>query len=323
MPGRLVRYVLLMFALSALAPPALTSFGLAQVEVTRGPLDSFEVRYYSKARTVLDWSPGELIHTIPELKKLQPAQTQAGLSTILTKTGTNVGAFFRDFPNTTSIEQIQQQMLDPNGSVRQQQIQRFHYLILANHEQGGPVLEEYRTDNKGRRIDRQTLKGGFLLTQGFAADSIFFDPAFQPNNRFRYLGQEIIRKRKTAVVAFAQNPKARTVVERAQMGAQSAVILVQGVAWIDLSNYHIIRLRTELLAPPPYMELEKQTTEIDYGQVRFKGVADTLWLPRQVIVTIEWNGQSFRNISSYSKYQLFKVHTNLKMHASLTARSDP
>jgi hypothetical protein len=285
----------------------------AQLQVQRRPIDPDEIRYYSKARSVLAWSPSELMHAIPELKKLKPTTSQQKLPSILANVGNNVAEFFRNFPNTTSIEQVQEELLNQNGTIAQQKLQRFHYLILATHQSGGPDLEEFRTDDKGNRIDVQSLAGGFLLTQGFAADSIFFDKAFQSNSRFRYLGQDKIGKHETEVVAFAQNPKARPVVELAQMGNQSAVILVQGVAWIDPVSYQIVRLRTELLAPPPLLDLAKQTTQIEYAQVRFKEVPDTLWLPREVRVTVVWNGQTFRNISSYSKYQLFKVNTKLQM----------
>jgi hypothetical protein len=284
----------------------------AQISKQRRPLDAETIRYYSKARSLVDLPPGELVRAIPELKKLKPAASQQDLPIILGKVGANVAAFFRNFPNTTSVEQLQQEILGPTGMVERQQLEKFHYLIIATH-QGGPAdLEEYRTDNKGRRIDTQSLKGGFLLTQGFAADSIFFDTAFQANSRFRYLGRERRGDGETFVVAFAQNPRARPVVEIAQMANESAVILVQGVAWIDPATYQILHLRTDLLAPPPFLDIEKQTTEIEYGQVQFKGLPDTLWLPRRVMVTAEWNGQIFRNLSSYSKYHLFKVNAKLR-----------
>jgi hypothetical protein len=299
----------LVLLLGALLRPG---FALADVSEQRPPLDPDAVRYYSRARSVVDWSPSELERAVPELKRLKPAATQQDLPAILEKAGANVAAFFRDFPNTTSIEQLQEEILGENGMVAQQQVEKFHYLILAAHDNGPASLEEYRTDDKGKRIDTHSLKGGFLLTQGFAADSIFFDTPFQANSRFRYLGRERFGKYDAHVVAFAQNPRARPVVEIAQMANQSSVILVQGVAWIDPATYQIVHLRTDLLAPPPLLDLQKQTTEIEYGQVQFKGLRDTLWLPRRVVVTAEWNGRVFRNISSYSKYHLFKVKTTLR-----------
>jgi hypothetical protein len=299
------------FFAAARLPPAAARRQVQQV--MRMPLDSYDVQYYSKARPVTDRPPQELIRLIPVLKKLAPAPNQNQLPAILEQVGNNVALFFRDFPNTTSVEQVDQEILGPTRMVEREQTRKFHYLILAVHKNGEPDLEEYRTDAKGRRLAAQGPAGGFLLTEGFAADSIFFDRPFQANCRFRYLGQEMVGRRKTDVVAFAQNPKARPVVEIAKIGSQSAVILVQGVAWIDNTTHQIVRLRTDLLAPPPLLDMEKQTTEIDYGQVHFKELPDVLWLPRRVVVTSEVNGQTFRNTSTYSKYQLFRVNTKFQM----------
>lgn len=303
------RYLLLAIAA---AFKAATAVPLPQVAAQRRPIDPYEIRYYSRVRSALHWSPSELVHAIPELKKLKPATSQQDLPSILVKVGATVAAFFRDFPNTTSVEQLQEQILSATGTVAQEQLEKFHYLILATRQYGQPDLVEYRTDEKGKRIGTQDLKGGFLLTEGFAADSIFFDSAFQANSRFRYLGRETVGKRETEVVAFAQNPRARPVVEIAQVANQSAVILVQGVAWIDPVTSQIVRLRTDLLAPPPFLDLQRQTTVIDYGPVRFRNLPDTLCLPRRVVVTAEWNGRVFRNTSTYSKYQLFRVNTKLR-----------
>jgi hypothetical protein len=303
---------LLIHCLLCVVTAPLVARGQTQ-DVTRRPLDSYEIQYYSKARPVTEWSPSELMRAMPELGRLAPSQSQERLPAILQQVGNNVARFFRQFPNTTSVEEAVQEVLRPDGMIDRQQIRKFHYLILATRPGGEPGLEEYRTDAKGRRLDTQAAKNGFLLTQGFAAGSIFFDRPFQRNCKFRYLGREKIDKRTTDVVAFAQNPKARPVVEVARIGNQSAVVLVQGVAWIDQASDQIIRLRTELLSPPPLVDLERQTTEIDYEQVRFKEAPDVLWLPRHVVVTSESNGQAFRNLSTYSKYELFRVNTKLRM----------
>ncbi|MGH9445247.1 MAG: hypothetical protein ACRD3O_05935 [Terriglobia bacterium] len=287
---------------------------LAQVNIRHQPLDPFEVQYYSRARSVISWSRAELIHAIPELKRLRPVASQAVLPAILQNVGNNVSEFLRDFPNTTSTEKVLQQVFDRAGRVSQSQFRTFHYLILARHGAGVEGLEEYRTDNRGNRITEQSLEGPFILTKGFATDAIFFDKACQPASRFRYLGQQVIHHQHTDVVAFAQNPTAEWEVEQARIGQESAEVLVQGVAWIDSQSYQIVRLRTELLAPPPGLDLEKQTTEIEFGPVRFKSAAEMLWLPRQVTVTVELSGRRYRNSSSYSKYELFKVNTKLDLH---------
>ncbi|HTV54406.1 MAG TPA: hypothetical protein VMI06_05770, partial [Terriglobia bacterium] len=96
----------LLLSMAACAAPAFLN---AQLEVQRRAMDVDEIRYYSKARSVLDWSPAELVRAIPELRKLQPATGQQSLPSILANVGSNVAAFFRNFPNTTSVEQVQEE----------------------------------------------------------------------------------------------------------------------------------------------------------------------------------------------------------------------
>jgi hypothetical protein len=53
--------------------------------------------------------------------------------------------------------------------------------------------------------------------------------------------------------------------------------------------------------------LERETTEIAFGEVHFKGMAEGFWLPQQVTVTVDWNGKHLRNEHRYSEFKLFNV----------------
>ena len=81
----------------------------------------------------------------------------------------------------------------------------------------------------------------------------------------------------------------------------------QGLAWIDAGNYEIVRLRQDLLTPLPEIHLERQTTEIDFGAVRFKKNPEEFWLPQRVFVAVDWSGKRLRNEHRYSNFELFNV----------------
>ena len=270
-----------------------------------------------KAATA-EWSTAQLIRKIPELKRLDPPSSAAEsaelLPVILNKVGTNVEAFFRDFPNTTSRERIHTQRLDQEydedsrGVTRASSSgldQNFNYVALARASPRRPGLDEYRTDGKGALVE----PGGGLVTKGFASMSIHFHPAFRNDSVFQYLGTENIGKRQTYVVAFAQRPGVARVVGRVVLPDQSVSTLLEGVAWIDAESYQIVRLRTDLLTPVPETGLKQETTEVRYDPVRFKGVASALWLPEEVTVTVDWKGDSFRNRHRYSDFKRFSVET--------------
>ena len=113
-------------------------------------------------------------------------------------------------------------------------------------------------------------------------------------------------------MAFAQRPETARLLERFNTNDASVLILVQGVVWVDSSTYQIVRLRTDLLKPADKVRLERQTTEITYGEVRFKDSPNPYWLPREVVVTVEWKGKTFRNLHEYSDFRLFNVESKEK-----------
>jgi hypothetical protein len=273
--------------------------------------DPGELQRYANVRPIVDWTPDELARAVPELKRLEPAQGQQELPLILQRVGENVEALFRNFPNTSSLERVTQRRWRGEGWSGAEISQRFHYLVLARPGETALGLDEYRTDAKGKQAGLPGLVRGFLLTQGFVSTAIYFHPLEQSGSAFRYLGRQMMHKRQTYVVAFAQRPATARVTGQTTIGEKSVAILVQGVAWIDPASFQIVRLRTDLLAPREDIGLKRQTTEVDFGEVRFSSVAARLWLPRQVAVKQEWKDWTFYNLHRYSAFKLFKVEAKI------------
>ncbi|MHB8652784.1 MAG: hypothetical protein ACYDA9_02790 [Terriglobia bacterium] len=269
-----------------------------------------------KSKSVVDRALPELIRTLPELKGLQPAKTQEELPTILEKTGDRVEAFFRDFQNTISTERIEHELLNRNERVSFTQSEKFHYLFMKGPDgsQSAPDINEYRTGGDALVDERHRLPDGMITTSGFASLSMYFLPVYQAECRFVYLGQQRMDNYQTYVVAFAQQPAvAQLLGNFTVIGGASATTLLQGIAWIEAGTHQIICLRTDLLYPVPRIRLSRETTEIHYAEVRFKNASLSLWLPRDVAVTVEWEGKLLRNTHSYSDFMLFNVETKSKV----------
>ena len=255
---------------------------------------------------------GELTKTVPELQGLEAESDQGNLPAVLNKVGEQVAQFFKSFPNTISQEHVQQERVRASGKTSESTPQKFNYLLLATASSNGVGLEEYRTDSAGTRTTAQGVEDGFMLTAGFASASLYFHPEYQSGALFRLLGRQTLDGQETWVVAFAQRPETARLLERFNTNDASVLILVQGVVWVDSSTYQIVRLRTDLLKPADKVRLERQTTEITYGEVRFKDSANPYWLPREVVVTVEWKGKTFRNLHEYSDFRLFNVESKEK-----------
>jgi hypothetical protein len=286
-------------------------------------LERQEGTRYATPMSVLTESPQDLVQAMPELKGIRLASNQDELGVVLKNVGEGVESFFKNFPNTVSLEQVHQELLGKNRKVARSLDQDFQYLLLAQPDQWGVGIEEARATPQGESVSLGGLDKGLMLTAGFASVSLFFHPVYQNGAGFRYLGRQSLDGKDLHVIAFAQIPKTARSTERFNTSGGSTLILVQGVAWIDPTNFQILRLRTDLLAPQSEIRLQKQTTEIHFQKVSFKEIATAFWVPQEVSVIVDWKGRVYRNWHRYSDYKLFNVETKEERKAaSLPAPPD-
>jgi len=267
---------------------------------------------YGKAKSN-DRELDYLDHPPRDLEGLERATDQAPLNSILSAVGKTVAESFANFPNTSSLEHIHQEKLQRKQKVTTKLDQRFRYLCFTPAHDWGPGFNEYRTDLTGREAMPEGLQEGFMLTSGFASAALVFHPVYQSQANFRYLGRQKLNGRDTYLVAFAQQPAKARFNGNFRSGTVSMATFTQGLAWVDAQSYQITHLRTDLLKPLQELNLERETTEIAYGEVHFKGLTAGFWLPRQVTVTVDWNGKHLRNEHEYSEFQLFQVQATEKV----------
>lgn len=254
-----------------------------------------------------------LEYSTAQLKGLEPAKNQSELKPILAAVGKNVAALFRNFQSTTSLEEIQQEKLGRKGKVLSSIEGKFRYLCLMPSDPAVPGFTEYRRNVKADAGRPGGLKQGYMLTSGFASDALIFHPDFQPGSQFRYLGRQTKDGHETYVVAFAQIPMKAALVGSFISGNLSAPTFEQGLAWIDTQTDQIVRLQTALLKPLPELRLTEESTRIDYQEVRFSKLAEAFWLPKEVTVTVDWQGKTLRNEHRYSDFRLFSVANSEKI----------
>lgn len=281
-----------------------------------------EQNFYADARPYIDEPLAQLIKRVPQLKELQPSHSQQELPGILLNTGNQVDTFFRNVTDLTAREEISLMRLRQEKPYTKPELTgervRDSYLILRHGNTGSVEIVEYRMDASGGNFDPSLTRKGFLVTSGFALTCNYFSTGFQSESRFRYLGDEKIGPRDTYVVGFAQQPgKATLTVRMKKASGAPAHMLVQGIAWIDKSDFQIVRMRTDLLAPRKDVGLNQQTTEVMLTKVQLVDIATPLWLPSSVKVYVEFtthNGDvdeffelSYRNEHKYTDYQRYRV----------------
>ncbi len=265
----------------------------------------------SKGEQALDY----LHHPPLEIAGLEPATDQTQLDPILSAVGKTVAESFVNFPNTSSLELIHQEKLQRKQKTPDTLDQKFRYLCFSPVRSWGPGFDEYRTDLLGRQTTPVGLGDGFMLTSGFASASLVFHPLYQSQAEFRYLGRQKINGRDTYLVAYAQRPAKAQLTGAFKSGDLSVTTFSQGLAWIDSETYQITRLRSDLLKPVQELNLQRETTEIAYGEAHFKDKAAAFWVPQQVTVTVDWNSKHLRNEHRYSEFKLFNVDATEKVGA--------
>ncbi|HXH48724.1 MAG TPA: hypothetical protein VNM47_05080 [Terriglobia bacterium] len=302
-----------------------------------------QLAFYKNVKSYVDLSLPELISSVHELKGVQPAtneeQGKKTLAAILKSVGRNVEQFYLKFPDVTSIEQITMERSGQDGKDEARQSETFRYMAVARAGQGTASLVEYRTDMDSHPVQPKGLAQGFVVTEGFASLSICLITERQPESFFRYLGTERIDGRDTDVLAFAQRPGWASALIHDSTEGHDANLLVQGIAWIDPCDDQIVRLRLDLLAPRPDIGVMGDSIEITYAKVSFPEISGgSMWLPKEVKVTIDWKGMvhvktlkylpgttfqttveteqqkeiTYTNIHRYSHYRLFGSKSTLK-----------
>jgi hypothetical protein len=255
----------------------------------------------------------KLLKEVPELKGIHPVNDEAELPNILQNTGAHVDEFFDGAVDLVADEEITQERSAGYGLAFVGKPIRDNYLILREENGNHRDFDEFRMDEQGNRMDQQ--RPGFLVTSGFALICMHFSSTVQPESVFRYLGEQKLGDREAYVVAFAQRPDKATTAEM-MVGPQGTTenLLTQGIAWIDKQNFHILRMRTDLLRPHPEVGLDQQTTKINFSEVRLADIATPLWLPKDVDVYLKIGKSqeqlvpiAFRNIHHYSDYRRYRV----------------
>lgn len=277
---------------------------------------------YADAHPYMDEAFPAIKKTIRELGGLKPAASQEQPTDLLVKVGAKADELLQKVPDLISDESVSQAQYAASqgmvpGCIGMDCLAAgrssvwddgFSYLILTHAAPGGRLaLEEYRTGRKGKPVaGARTPK-----FQGFVAAWIIFSSVNQVESRFRYLGEQQTDGHNTFVVGFAQIPGLVESPGQIVSEGESVPMLLQGIAWVDQSDFRIVRLRTDLLAPRPEILFQRQTVNILFGPVQMPGLGLTLWLPQAVHAEMEANGQIVQEEHTYSKYRLYQTKSKV------------
>ncbi len=301
--ARLVRTAFLLITLSLMGPWAVAQYDGGGAEVSLRTMNKNQSDEVSTPNYVIvDLPQKKLRHFYPELKSLQPADTQQELPKILERVGANESLLLNSIPDVVCQENVVQQRVDKKGFVKGLPLfdAQYKYLVLAHSSGGGVRLNEVRVSPTGKEPEKWPT-GGPLLAQGFGLMPLFFHPFHQEEAKFRFLGRQVVDNENDYVVAFAQQREKAQLTGIINVDGVSVPVAYQGIAWINPDNFQIVRMRTDLLQPQPDMGLEE--TEVRLEEIRLATVSNPLWLPQDVVVTRSTKGNAVREKHEFSEWK--------------------
>jgi poly(3-hydroxybutyrate) depolymerase len=262
---------------------------------------SFDRAVWANAKPYLEEALPQLTADIPELHGLAPAPDQQFLPDLLKKTSDKSLELLKKMPNVISHESVVTK-IEPRGPTWHQQ---FEYLVLRHETNGEVMLDEYRTDKANT--------GSAPLAQGAANSWVLFHPGNLAESRFRYLGRQRMDGHSTFVLAFAQIPDKVKFPGQVNFAGTTILVLFQGIAWIDESDFRLVRLRKDLLAPRPDISLRTLTSEVLFSEVRLPETEDPLWLAQEATTTWDHKGQVVQQLHRYSGFHLYRSKSKIVM----------
>ncbi|HEY0163226.1 MAG TPA: hypothetical protein VGB69_11150 [Edaphobacter sp.] len=301
------------------------------------PAQAIAMQQYLRTTPYIDLPPAQLIKSVKELNglKLEP-EDAAQLDTILQNTGETISAQLPRVPNLLCREEIAEETQPTNTTVTSVRVagigantdsrggstlqspavatskfvrgdwRRYEYIIHSTKEDDGSITLEETREGTAPTAQKQAPHG-----TGFASLWTIFAAGNRSESTFRYLGTQKLDGRATHVIAFAQIPDKVRKPAQLNIGAGTIPLLYQGFAWVDAENFHILRLRTDLRAPLPELNLKRITSTIDYSKVTIEQFPEPLWLTKQVEILWQTTQAEGGELHRYSKYQLF--HATVKI----------
>jgi hypothetical protein len=309
-----------MMMLSQLAPAEQSTSGQA-----------LAMQRYRETVPYVELPLARLKKDVRELSGVKPDSTPGQLELILQKTGDAITAQLPKVPNLICREAVAEEGQNTGGTLgglapvptkvvgaaggrgllsqgppsskpmTYGDWHHYDYIIRAiSNPDGSMTLDEMRQDKNGGAVPVPKGTGFAPLWRIFAAGN-------RSESSFYYLGNGKMEGHDSYVVAFAQRPGQVREPSLFQTCCETIPLLFQGLAWIDAHSFHILRLRTDLLAPLPELSLARLTSNIEYGEVHISDLAQSLSLPKEVEVLWQTNHQDEGEVHRYSRYQLFRA----------------
>lgn len=284
------------------------------VEVNHGSPAGLSVRLSGATKTEVSTTQARAVEGAgPEVAK---KRAECAVENVITATSTQVQGFVENVNRISATEVLEHERLNRNGKVVQHEHRKFNYVVTIEETMPGELnVEEYRDGSS-------SLAGfpGEIATVGMPSLALIFHPYHVKEFNISCEGMEEWQGRPVWKVRFEQRMDKPATMSVLQVGGMQYAILLKGKAWIDVENYQIVHLETDLMRPIPEVKLSKEHQALDYGPVQFQQKGQRLWLPLEAEIYVDAGGKQFHHRHAFSEYRIFSVDAQDKVGNPKTGR---
>ncbi|MFN7972549.1 MAG: hypothetical protein U0166_09400 [Acidobacteriota bacterium] len=234
------------------------------------------------------------------------------LGVVLDRTGKQVAGFLDQLSDVQCVEEVRQEKLGPDQSVKEELASRYHYLVLLGDSGGDLTVDESRHPVAEAATHADTPS--MLVSNGFAMLFLIFHPAYASSFQFSATGREVVGGRSLEKIAFHHLRGTRSPAALTLRGREYPLDL-SGTAWIDVRTGVIARILASVEDSMTDVGLDVLRADEQFAPV-FPDVAERHWFPSVASIEVATPRQHWRNTHRFTDYRRFSVSTDERISAS-------
>ena len=245
------------------------------------------------------WAP-------PDTDKDHPIAQDASCVTkeILDGASLRLKTQLKNLERFTATERIEHQEIDRHGHPGKIKSRDFTYVVF---------VIPYRSDSfyleEGRDGDETSFPTS-LATMGLNSLGVMLlQPADQINFNYNCEGLTNLRGEAVWQIRFEEKKLETLGARRWKKGGMIYNVPFKGRIWITATNFDVLQVETDLIAPIQSLQLTRDHLRVEYGPVKFARGNETLWLPLNAEMFVELHGKRYHHRHSLRDYRLFEVDT--------------
>jgi tetratricopeptide (TPR) repeat protein len=245
------------------------------------------------------WVPANIDDVVPAVE----LGAACNLEEVLAKAGEQLERLPATLDRFSAMERLEQQTVNENGIASKALMVSFTYVVSIHETRHGSLnVEEYRNGT-----DDASVFPDHFATRGLPSQVFVFHPYYQ--NEFDMKCEGLARHGTGFAwqIRFEQKKEAPSRMQVHHLNGKRFPVPLKGRAWIDATNFQVVRLQTDLREPLMAAGLIAQHTEIEYGPVRFRRDNLDLWLPIRAEYYVQTKGHRIHRRHDFNDYLLFAV----------------